>query len=70
MHMEFSKDKMFETVEKSLEFIKSQDSENLRAIAEAVALYDLKQAMLDVEAYEDLAIFYSLEQKHGTFINI
>jgi len=70
MHMEFSKDKMFETIEQSLEFIKSQDSENLRAVAEAIALYDLKQAMLDVEAYEDLAIFYGLEQKHGTFINI
>jgi hypothetical protein len=68
--MEYSKDKMFETVEKSLEFIKSHDSENLQAITEAIALYDLKQAMLDVEAFEDLAIFYGLEQKHETFINI
>jgi hypothetical protein len=68
--MEHSKDKVFETVENSLQFIKCQDSENLQAIAEAIALYDLKQAMLDVEAYEDLAIFYGLEQKHETFINI
>ena len=63
------KKKMFELVDESLQFIK-QDSEDLRAIAEAIALHDLKQEMLNVEAYEDLAEFYRLEQTHGTFINI
>jgi hypothetical protein len=64
------KKKMFELVEDSLQFIKSQDTADARAMAEAIALYDLKQEMLNVEAYEDLAEFYRLEKKHGTFINI
>ena len=68
MHMD--KKRMFELVEDSIQFIKSQDTANARAAAEAIALYDLKQEMLNVEAYEDLAEFYRLEQKHGTFINI
>lgn len=68
MHMD--KKQMFELVDESLQFIKSQDSVDARAIAEAIALHDLKQEMLNVEAYEDLAEFYRLEQKHSTFINI
>lgn len=68
MHMD--KKKMFELVDESLQFIKSKESVDVKAIAEAIALHDLKQEMLNVEAYEDLAEFYKLEQKHGTFINI
>jgi hypothetical protein len=39
-------------------------------IAEAIALFELKKTMLEVEAYEDLAEFRKLEVKYSVDISL
>ena len=61
---------VFYAVDESLEYISSKNRNYERAKREVFALRDLKRAMLELELYEDLAIFRRLEIKHKVDINV
>jgi hypothetical protein len=61
---------VFYAVDESLEYISSENRNYERAKREVFALRDLKRAMLELELYEDLAIFRRLEIKHKVDINV
>ena len=61
---------VFYAVDESLEYISSENRNYERAKREVFALRDLKRALLELELYEDLAIFRRLEIKHKVDINV
>ena len=61
---------IFYSVESALKHIASDKRDEVKAVAEAFVLRDLKRAMLELEHYEDLAVFRRLEIKHQVDINV
>jgi hypothetical protein len=59
-----------ELIEKSMIAIKDDNNPEVIQIAEAIALFELKKTMLEVEAYEDLAEFRKLEVKYSVDISL
>ena len=70
MHMEDLKAQMFKDVEEGIIYIKEKGPKDFNAVTTAIMLYELKRTMLEVEAFEDLAIFRKLEIKHGFDIKV